>query len=181
MRTGQRLRVVVAMAFAALPAGAAALELSSPVFSAGGAIPSRYTCDGENVSPPLAWGDPPADTKSFALVVDDPDAPDPAAPRMRWVHWVLFDLPAETRGLKEGIRSVTDLPAGTKVGSNDWGNPTWSGPCPPTGRHRYVFTLYALDTELTESTALSKRSLEEAMAGHILAHTILMGTYERPK
>ena len=169
------------MIFAVLLAGAAELQLSSSAFSDGGAIPSRYTCDGENVSPPLAWGDPPAGTKSFALVVDDPDAPDPAAPRVRWVHWVLFDLPAETRALKEGIRSAVDLPAGTRVGSNDWGNPTWSGPCPPTGRHRYVFTLYALDTELTESTALSKRSLEEAMAGHILAHTMLVGTYERAK
>ena len=169
------------MTFAVLLAGAAELQLSSSAFSDGGAIPSRYTCDGENVSPPLAWGDPPAGTKSFALVVDDPDAPDPAAPRVRWVHWVLFDLPAETRALKEGIRSAADLPAGTKVGSNDWGNPTWSGPCPPTGRHRYVFTLYALDTELTQSSALSKRSLEEAMAGHILAHTMLVGMYERAK
>jgi Raf kinase inhibitor-like YbhB/YbcL family protein len=166
---------------AAATGAGASFELTSPAFAAGGAIPSRHTCDGEDVSPPLAWGDPPAKTRTFALVVDDPDAPDPAAPRMRWVHWVVIDLPADARALKEGIRSVVDLPAGARFGSNDWGKPTWSGPCPPIGRHRYFFTLYALDVALLDSPVLTKRTLEAAMQGHVLAQAELIGTYERRK
>ena len=174
-----RLVFLALFVFAAAPAGA--FELHSPAFTANGAVPARHTCDGENVSPPLDWTDPPEGTQSFALVVDDPDAPDPAAPRIRWVHWVVFELPADTRVLKEGIRTTLDLPTGARIANNDWGDPKWSGPCPPIGRHRYVFTLYALDARLTTATVLSKRSLEEAMAGHILGQAMLIGTYERSK
>jgi hypothetical protein len=159
--------------------GAATWKLSSAAFAAGGSIPSRHTCDGEDISPPLAWGDPPTGIRSFALVVDDPDAPDPKAPRVRWVHWVVYDLPAATRSLPEAVRSGSELPAGARMGSNDWKKAAWGGPCPPIGRHRYVFTLYALDVALGARGALTKHALEAAMQGHVLAQAELVGTYER--
>ena len=155
------------------------MKLTSSAFSAGGSIPSRHTCDGEDVSPPLAWGDPPPGTKSFALVADDPDAPDPKAPRMRWVHWVVYDLAAGARALPEAVRSAADLPAGARMGKNDWNKAAWGGPCPPIGRHRYFFTLYALDVALGDRGGLTKRELEAAMKGHVLGQAELVGTYQR--
>jgi hypothetical protein len=159
--------------------GSETMKLTSTAFSAGGAIPARYTCDGEDVSPPLAWGAPPVATKSFALIVEDPDAPDPKAPRTVWVHWVVYDLPAGARSLREGVRTNADLPTGARMGRNDWGNAAWGGPCPPVGRHRYFHKLYALDVALGERGALTKREFEAALRGHVLAQADLVGTYER--
>jgi len=157
-----------------------ALALRSPAFSAHGEIPSRHTCDGEDVSPPLAWGDPPPGTRSFALIVDDPDAPDPKAPKLTWVHWVVYDIPASARGLAEGA-GAERLPRGARSGSNDWKREGWGGPCPPIGRHRYFHKLYALDVELGDLGAPTKAALERAMQGHVLAHAELVGTYARKR
>jgi hypothetical protein len=154
------------------------LTLQSTAFAADGAIPSRYTCEGDDVSPPLAWSGAPAGTKSFALIVDDPDAPDPAAPRMTWVHWVLHDMPATATGLAEGI-DPGSLPPGTREGVNDWGRTGYGGPCPPIGRHRYFHKLYALDTVLGDLGRPRKTALEKAMQGHILAEAVLVGTYQK--
>jgi len=126
------------------PEPAMSFTISSPNFTADGAIPRRHTCDGEDLSPALAWRGAPAGTKSFALVVDDPDAPDPKAPKMVWVHWVLHGIPADATGLAEGVKPA-ELPKGTREGLNDWKATGWRGPCPPIGRHRYYFRLYALD------------------------------------
>jgi Raf kinase inhibitor-like YbhB/YbcL family protein len=120
-------------------------SLVSSAFSQQGEMPSRHTCEGEDISPPLSWFNPPEGTKTFALIVDDPDAPDPSAPTMTWVHWVLYNLPATMRELPDGVLPEA-LPAGTKEGSNDWKRTGYGGPCPPIGRHRYVHKLYALDT-----------------------------------
>jgi Raf kinase inhibitor-like YbhB/YbcL family protein len=158
-----------------------AMKLSSTASSQGGPIPARYTCDGEDISPPLAWSDAPAGVKSFALVVDDPDAPDPTSPRMRWVHWVVYDIPPDARALPEGVRGSADLPRGARLGKNDWDRAAWGGPCPPIGRHRYFFTLSALDVALGDRGALTKRELEAAIEGHVLEQAELMGTYERTK
>jgi len=152
------------------------MQLSSSAFTAQGAIPSKYTCEGEDISPPLSWGDAPAGTKSFAIIVDDPDAPDPAAPKRVWVHWVVFDLPADTKELPEN--AAGSLPAGAKSGKNDWGKPTYGGPCPPIGRHRYFHKIYALDTTLGLD-APTKADLEKAMAGHVLAQAEIVGTYQK--
>ena len=151
------------------------LKIESSAFAAGAEIPIRYTGDGEDVSPPLAWSGLPAGTKSLALIVDDPDAPDPAAPRMVWVHWVLFNIPPSTTSLSEGVRT---LPAGTGEGLNDWRRTGYGGPAPPTGRHRYFFKLYALDEKLNLATAPTKAQLGKAMRGHVLAEATLIGTYE---
>ena len=156
------------------------LTLTSSAFSAGGAIPAKYTCDGEDSSPPLAWSGVPDRTMSLALIVDDPDAPDPAAPKVRWVHWVLYNIPPDTRGLPEGARSGK-LPPGAQEGSNDFKKTGYGGPCPPIGRHRYFFTLYALDTSLPESERPSRADVEAAMKGHVIEKTELMGTYEHPR
>ncbi len=155
-----------------------ALTLSSSAFSQNGAIPKRYTCDGDDVSPPLAWSGVPAGTKSLALIVDDPDAPDPASPKMTWVHWVLYDIPPTASGLSEGVSSKA-LPAGTKEGLNDWKRTGYGGPCPPVGRHRYFHKLYALDAVLPSLGKPTKGNLEAAMKGHILAEAQLIGTYKR--
>jgi len=152
------------------------LELTSPAFAADKSIPSKYTCEGDDVSPPLAWSGAPEGTKSFALVIDDPDAPDPAKPKRTWVHWVVYDIPPGTSSLAEG--ASTKLPAGTLVGENDWGKTAYGGPCPPIGRHRYFHKLYALDTTL-ELTKPTKAKLEEAMRSHILGKAQLIGTYEK--
>jgi hypothetical protein len=176
-----RLWLAIVAAGAALLAAAAALKLTSPSFTAGGSIPVRFTCDGEDVSPPLAWGDPPAGTRSFALIVDDPDAPDPEAPRTIWVHWVVYDLPADAHSLREGVRTSADLPRGAHMGRNDWGKAAWGGPCPPVGRHRYFFRMFALDVVFGDRGALTKRDLEAAMQGHVLARAELVGTYARGK
>ncbi|WP_437575596.1 YbhB/YbcL family Raf kinase inhibitor-like protein [Sorangium sp. So ce887] len=153
-------------------------QLTSPSFANGQPIPAHYTSDGEDVSPPLPWSDPPPGTKSFALVVHDPDAPDPKAPKRDWVHWVLYNVPADARSLPEGATRQT-LPPGTREGLNDWGETGWRGPSPPIGRHRYFFDLYALDTELPDLGTPTRRELEAAMKGHVLAQAILMGTYAK--
>ncbi|GAA0708676.1 YbhB/YbcL family Raf kinase inhibitor-like protein [Dokdonella soli] len=154
------------------------LSLSSPAFAPNAAIPARCTCDGHDRSPPLSWSGAPAGTRSFALIVDDPDAPDPAAPRMTWVHWVLYNLPAETHELPEAV-GAGQLPVGTREGMNDWDRTGYGGPCPPIGRHRYFHKLYALDTVLPDLGRLSKAQLLKAIEGHVLAHAELIGTYQR--
>jgi len=154
------------------------LTLTSPVFSDQGEIPKRYTCEGADVSPPLSWSDPPEGTKSLALIVDDPDAPDPKAPRMTWVHWVLYNLPPTAGGLPEGVASE-DLPPGTREGLNDWRRTGYGGPCPPIGRHRYFHKLYALDVLLPDLGTPAKAELERAMEGHVLARVELVGTYQK--
>jgi Raf kinase inhibitor-like YbhB/YbcL family protein len=142
------------------------------------AIPTKHTCEGDDVSPPLSWSNIPAETKSLALIVDDPDAPDPAAPEMVWVHWVLYDVPPSTTELPEGV-TVEQLPAGTRQGSNDWKRTGYGGPCPPIGRHRYFHKLYALDAKLGDLEEPTKADLETAMKGHVLAWGELVGTYEK--
>ena len=156
-------------------AAAAQIALRSSAFAAGAAIPTRFTCEGEDVSPPLAWDAPPEGTKSLALVVDDPDAPDPEEPKRTWVHWVVYDLPPSARELA----AAGALPDGTRRGKSDFGEESWRGPCPPIGRHRYFFKLYALDTRLGDRGSLTKAELEKAMEGHVLARAELVGTYEK--
>jgi Raf kinase inhibitor-like YbhB/YbcL family protein len=155
-----------------------ALTLMTTAFSAGGEIPSRFTCEGEDIAPPLTWQGVPSNTRSLVLIVDDPDAPDPRAPRMTWVHWVLYNLPPEATGLPEGTMSA-DLPPGTAEGVNDWNRSGYGGPCPPIGRHRYFHKLYALDTLLPVMTRPTKADVEAAMAGHIIEQTELVGTYAK--
>jgi hypothetical protein len=154
------------------------LTITSSAFAANAAMPSLYTCDGKDISPPLAWSGAPARTKSFALIVDDPDAPDPAAPEMTWVHWVLYGIPATTSSLPEAV-SPAALPPGTRLGLNDWDRTRYGGPCPPSGRHRYFHKLYALDTVLPDLKRPDKAALEKAMHGHILAQAVLIGTYQK--
>jgi Raf kinase inhibitor-like YbhB/YbcL family protein len=153
-----------------------ALRLSSTAFKEGGEIPATYTCDGDDVSPPLAWSGAPANTRSLVLIIDDPDAPDPRAPRMVWVHWVVYNLPPDTTSLDEGVRH---LPHGAKVGINDFRKTAYGGPCPPIGRHRYFFNLYALDALLPDLGKPTKAQVEKAMGAHILAQAQLIGTYQR--
>lgn len=152
------------------------MRLTSTAFSDQGAIPSLYTCEGNDISPPLVWIDVPAGAKSLALIVDDPDAPDPAAPKMTWVHWVLYNLPATNGGLSVGTKT---LPEGTKEGMNDWKRTRYGGPCPPIGRHRYFHKLYALDVVLADLQRPTKDKLEEAMKGHIVGEAQLIGTYQK--
>ena len=154
------------------------LILTSPSFMHDRAISARHTCDGLNISPPLAWSGVPAGAKSLALIVDDPDAPDPAAPKMTWVHWVLYNIPTNASGLTEGV-AVKGLPVGTLLGANDWRRADYGGPCPPVGRHRYFFKLYALDNVLPDLNHPAKAALEKAMQGHVLAHSELIGLYQR--
>lgn len=157
------------------------LSLSSPDFADNGPIPARFTCEGEDVSPALEWDDVPRGTKSLALVVDDPDAPDPAKPQRVWVHWVLYNLPSTTTSLPRAVTTGKHLPGGTRVGKNDWGKAAYNGPCPPIGRHRYFFKLHALDADLPDLKQPTKAELERAMAGHVLATATLIGTYEKHK
>lgn len=154
------------------------MELRSPAFDHQGEVPRTYTCDGENHSPPLVWTGVPAGTKGLALIVDDPDAPDPKAPKRVFIHWVLYNIPPETSGLAPAIRPE-QLPAGTREGLNDWGRTGYGGPCPPIGSHRYFHKLYALDTVLPDLKRPTKSRLLAAMEGHILAETQLIGTYQR--
>jgi hypothetical protein len=156
------------------------LAITSSAFSQNGEIPAKYTCDGKDVSPPLVWSGLPAGTKSIALIVDDPDAPDPAAPKMTWVHWVLYNIPAGAAGLPEGVKPG-ELPNGTKEGLNDWKRTGYGGPCPPIGRHRYFHKLYALDVVLPDLGRATKQDLEKAMKGHVLASAELVGTYKRSR
>lgn len=154
--------------------------LTSTVFFQGGLIPQRYTCDGSDISPPLVWSGLPAGTKSLVLIVDDPDAPDPAAPRMVWVHWVLYNLPPVAGELPEAVPAKA-LPPGTLQGVNDWQRTGYGGPCPPVGRHRYFYKLYALDAVLPDLGRPAKAVVEKAMQGHILGHAELMGQYQRSR
>jgi len=154
------------------------LTLKSSAFDNGSAIPSRYTCEGEDVSPPLTWAGVPETARSLVLIVDDPDAPDPKAPKMTWVHWVLYNLPPDISGLPEGITSA-GLPPGTVEGLNDWKRSGYGGPCPPIGRHRYFHKLYALDKVLEVINTPTKAKVEAAMNGHVIAQTAFVGTYQK--
>lgn len=154
------------------------MTITSPSFAHNHAIPSRHTCDGKNVSPILQWAGVPAGTKSMALIVDDPDAPDPAAPQRTWVHWVAYNIPPGADGLPE-TTSADGLPAGALPGLNDWRSNGYGGPCPPIGKHRYFFKLYALDVVLPDLKHPAKAALEKAIHGHVLAHTELIGLYQR--
>jgi Raf kinase inhibitor-like YbhB/YbcL family protein len=153
------------------------LRLSSPAFQHNGLIPEKYTCDGANTAPPLAWSNVPAGAKSLAMIVDDPDAPDPKAPKRTFVHWVVYNLPPVATSIGEGSK----LPAGAREGVNDSKKVGYGGPCPPIGRHRYFFKLYALDTTLGDLGTPTKQKLEEAMRAHILEHAELIGLYERKR
>src|SRR5262245_59465570 len=154
------------------------MHITSSAFGNQSEIPVIYTCEGKDISPPLAWSDLPANTKSLTLIVDDPDAPDPAAPKMTWVHWVLYNLPVTSGGLPEGVKA---LPGETKEGVNDWKRTGYGGPRPPIGRHRYFHTLYALDSVLPDLKQPPKAKLEAAMKGHIIGEAQLMGTYQKSK
>jgi len=154
------------------------VTISSPDFDSQQPMPRRLTCEGEDQSPALAWANVPDGTKSLALIIDDPDAPDPAHPKTTWVHWVLFNIPPATTDLVAGAGSGGSLPEGARSGKNDWKRAGYGGPCPPIGRHRYFHKLYALDTtlDLKEPT---KAELEQAMEGHILARAELVGSYQK--
>ena len=153
------------------------LIITSSAFENEEAIPARYTCDGDDISPGLSWSNNPEGAQSLVLIVDDPDAPDPAAPKMTWVHWVLYNIPTSSSGLAEGI-NASELPEGTLEGLNDWKRTGYGGPCPPIGRHRYFHKLYALDTVLPDLNQPTKSEVEAAMEDHIIEHVILMGTYQ---
>lgn len=155
-----------------------ALTLTSTAFSHNGEIPARFTCDGEDISPDLSWAGVPEGTQSLALIVDDPDAPDPDAPKMIFVHWILYNIPAEAEGLP-GHVDGNNLPPGTREGINDFKKLGYGGPCPPTGRHRYFHKLYALDKVLPDLSEPTKDELLQAMEGHILEQAELIGTYQR--
>jgi Raf kinase inhibitor-like YbhB/YbcL family protein len=155
------------------------LTITSSAFEPGAVIPCRFTCDGANDSPPLKWSGAPDGTRSLVLIVDDPDAPDPKAPKRTWVHWVLYNIPPAVTFLGEG-RPRSPVPAGAREGLNDSGTPGYEGPCPPIGRHRYFHRIFALDTVLPDLGASARRKdVEAAMAGHVLAHAEVMGTYAR--
>jgi len=154
------------------------LKITSSAFQQGGAIPARYTCEGQDVSPPLAWSGVPSNAKTIAVIVDDPDAPDPAKPQRVYVHWVVYNIRASTTSLTENA-SKTGMSKGAVQGKNDWGKAEYGGPCPPIGRHRYFFKLYALDAELTGLSAPTKADLERAMKGHVIDSGELIGTYQK--
>jgi Raf kinase inhibitor-like YbhB/YbcL family protein len=168
--------VLALFALASAAEGVVMLSLTSSAFTANGKIPRKYTCEGGDVAPALAWSGVPANAKSLVLIVDDPDAPDPAAPKTTWVHWVLYDIPATASGLPEG---ANPLPPGTRKGRNDWKRTGYGGPCPPTGRHRYVHKLYALDAVLGDLGEPTKASVVAAMEGHVVAEANLVGTYQK--
>jgi Raf kinase inhibitor-like YbhB/YbcL family protein len=177
--------IVVPMALFFLPLSANAKEvnpmkLTSQSFENQKEIPKKYTCDGEDISPALAWSNVPEGTKSFALIVDDPDAPDPARPGMTWVHWVLYNIPATIASLPEAVKE-RDLPKGTLQGLNDWKKTGYGGPCPPIGKHRYFHKLYALDIVLPDLRQPAKATLEKAIEGHVLSKAELVGLYQRKK
>lgn len=151
-----------------------AFQINSPAFENGGMIPSKYTCDGDNVSPPLKWTDAPKSTLCFALINDDPDAP-----MGTWVHWVMYNIPVQTQSLDENVPKTSDLKNGARQGMTDFGRTGYGGPCPPSGIHRYFFKLYALDTMLTLPKDVTKSQLLSAMKGHILAETQMLGRYKR--
>jgi len=178
------LALAVALGFASVVSAVSVhaaeegLVLASPAFLDGESIPAQYTCDGEDLVPPLAWSGVPPGARSLALIVDDPDVPDPASPKRTWVHWVVYDIPPTAKGIAEGGGGPR-LPAGSKEGTNDWKRTAFGGPCPPIGRHRYFHKLYALDVALPDLEAPTKAELEAAMQGHVLASAVLVGTYQR--
>ena len=156
------------------------LTITSTAFQHNGEMPSVFTCQGKDLSPPLHWQGVPDNIRSLVLIVDDLDAPDPKAPKMTWVHWVLYNLPPDSRGLPQGCTSA-DLPPGTREGLNDWKRTGYGGPCPPIGRHRYFFKFYALDQELEAMDRPDKAQVEAAMKGHIIAQAELVGTYQKTR
>lgn len=162
------------------PVPANGMTLQSPAFAEGAEIPVEYTCEGADRSPPLRWSGVPGAAKSLALVVTDPDAPDPAAPKQTWVHWIVVDLPPRDGSLPAGV-AAADLPAGAHEGTNDFKRTGYGGPCPPVGRHRYVHTLHALDTTLPSLSAPTRAELDAAIAGHVIARAELVGTYQKQK
>jgi hypothetical protein len=154
------------------------LSITSSAFEDGGAMAAKYTCEGPNISPPLTWSGVPDGARSLALIVDDPDAPDPAAPKMTYVHWVLYNLPVDCGGLKEGT-TFGDLPPGTLEGTNDWQRTGYGGPCPPIGRHRYFHKLFALNVVLDDLKEPTKDVLLAAIEGHVIAQAQIVGTYQK--
>ncbi len=176
-----RTMLILAICTASVASGdSMPFTLTSSAFTNQGSIPTLYTCEGNDTSPALSWSGVPSGTKSLALIVSDPDAPDPAAPQRIWTHWVLFNLPPTLNGLPEGVKQSA-LPREAAHGLNDWDRTGWGGPCPPIGRHRYYFRLYALDTVLDSARKLNREQLEAAMRSHILATAELMGTYQKGK
>lgn len=173
---GVATKLIIAVGLAALliGAGGVTMELKSQAFAAGEMIPAKYTCDGQDISPPLSWSDPPAGTIEFALISDDPDAPVGT-----WVHWVMWNIPASASALDENLPKTASLLNGTKQGTTDFRRIGYGGPCPPSGTHRYYFKLYALDTALNLPASTLKKDLEKAMQDHILGQAELMGTYRR--
>jgi Raf kinase inhibitor-like YbhB/YbcL family protein len=170
--------LIAAEILLSLPGSAAmAMTLTSSAFKQNDQIPSKYTCEGDNISPPVAWSGVPEITKSLVLIIDDPDAPDPKAPQRVWVHWVVYNMPPGAKGLPENT-SKAGLPQGTVVGLNDFKKTEYGGPCPPIGRHRYFHKLYALDNTLDLRSG-TKSQIERAMQGHVLANTELIGTYQK--
>lgn len=157
-----------------------AMKILSSAFVEGGEIPVTFTCEEKDVSPPLEWRDVPSNAKSLVLIVDDPDAPDPAAPKMVWVHWVLYNIDPASKGLVENITDQ-NLPKGTLKGTNSWEKHQYGGPCPPIGRHRYFHKLYALDTVLPNLNYPTVEALKSAMRNHVIAESVLMGTYQKKK
>ena len=155
------------------------MMVRSPSFKQEGAIPARYTCDDQNVSPPLEWAGVPTDTKSLALIVDDPGTQNSDAPRMAWVHWVIYNIPSDSHGMPESAVAEPIQP-GTLLGLNDWHHTGYEGPCPTTGKSSYFFKLYALDTLLPDLKRPTKAALETAMHGHILGQSTLVGFYPQP-
>ena len=154
------------------------LKLTSTAFVHEGGIPKIHTCEGQDVSPPLAWSGVPANAKSLVLIVDDPDAPDPAAPKMTWVHWVLYNIPASATGLPQGV-SPKDLPESTLQGTSDFQRTGYGGPCPPIGRHRYFHKLYALDVVLPDLKNPRKQDVEKTMKRHVIEQAVLIGSYQK--
>lgn len=177
-RVGAAALSVVFAAGAGIVIAEDKMKLTSSAFGENQSIPKVYTCEGNDASPPLSWSGIPVSAKSLALIVDDPDAPDPAAPKMTWVHWVLYNIAPSATGLPESV-SASALPKGTLEGNNDWHRTGYGGPCPPVGRHRYFHKLYALDTVLPDLNHPDKKALEKAMKGHIIAETQLVGTYQK--
>lgn len=156
------------------------LSFKSADFKHNGEIPSIFTCDSDNISPELNWSGVSQNAKSLVLIVDDPDAPDPAAPKLTWVHWLLYNIPTTATALPKAVAQA-NLPKGTLQGKNDWKKTGYGGPCPPIGRHRYFHKLYALDIVLPDLHEPNKAQLERAMAGHIIEKAELIGVYQRKK
>lgn len=152
------------------------IQITSPAFKDGELMPPKYTCDGEDISPPLEWSGVPENAKSIVIICDDPDAP-----MGTWVHWVIYDIPPSLRSLQEGVPTERTLQNGAKQGKNDFGNIGYGGPCPPSGTHRYFFKIYALDVQLNLPPGMTKKEIEKAMAGHVLASGQIIGKYKRTK